>query len=213
VVQPEDIMDNLDDDDDDVEALAVLTDDSTFSHGNTNKGTAAAAAKVDTETETEKYETVMDVETGMQHATGADAEADENDADGDTANTKYNVEAAMSDVNEDECDTGYLVLRGGNTQTQQQQQKRKVPNGCAICLGPYEVGEVVVWSSNAACQHAFHEECMVDWLCKMVLIQSQNRDSTPCPCCRQEFTDLETYRKEKKIATPRDTFNPQLVRL
>ncbi len=192
----------------DVEAPAV-TDDCTSALGDNNNGTAAAVVtKVETETETETDVTVMDVETGMQHTIGTDG--DESDAV-DTADT--NVETAAFDAEEDGCDSGYLVLRGVNTQAQQQQQRR-VPNGCAICLSPYEVGEVVVWSSNAACQHAFHEECMVDWLCKM-LIQSQNRDSTPCPCCRQEFTDLETYRKEKKIvvATPRVTFNPQLVHL
>jgi hypothetical protein len=186
-----------------MEAPITVSDSVSSSSDNKNlNGTVAAATETD--------ESVIAVETESQHATGTDGN--------DTADTG-DVEAVAFDEEEDGCDSGYLVLRSGNTQAQQQsqqqqQQQRKVPNGCAICLGPYEVGEVVVWSSNAACQHAFHEECMVDWLCKM-LIQSQNRDSTPCPCCRQEFTDLATYRKKEKIAnaTPRVTFNPQLVRL
>mmetsp|Transcript_13315 Transcript_13315/g.36797 ORF Transcript_13315/g.36797 Transcript_13315/m.36797 type:complete len:104 (-) Transcript_13315:3709-4020(-) len=67
-----------------------------------------------------------------------------------------------------------------------------VPNCCAVCLGSYDVGETVVWSSNEKCSHAFHQECILEWLIKM-------QPETPCPCCRQEFTDLEALRKEKKI--------------
>jgi hypothetical protein len=185
VVTPEDILDSLDD----VEAPAIT--DPSSSHGNPNHNNGTAV-------ETETDENVIVVKTtGIDHATGTDANAnDAADTDTDTV-----METASFDIEEDGCDAGYLVLRGGKKQPQQ----RKVPNTCAICLGSYDVGEVVVWSSNAACKHAFHQECMVDWLCKM-------QDSTPCPCCRQEFTDLETYRKEKKVAS-RDTFNPQLVHL
>ena len=69
---------------------------------------------------------------------------------------------------------------------------RLVPNCCAVCLSEYRVGDVVTWSSNLECTHAFHRECVVGWLIKM-------QPETPCPCCRQEFTDLEEIRKEKKI--------------
>ena len=34
---------------------------------------------------------------------------------------------------------------------------RSVPGGCAICLCPYEEGDVVSWSTEAACKHAFHQ--------------------------------------------------------
>lgn len=69
-------------------------------------------------------------------------------------------------------------------------ERRTVPNGCAICLSSYNVGENVVWSNN--CPHCFHEECVTDWLVKM-------QESTPCPCCRQEFTDLDEQRNMDKI--------------
>jgi hypothetical protein len=71
---------------------------------------------------------------------------------------------------------GYIRLRtvGG---------RRTVPNCCAVCLCTYEPGESIVWSSTKECPHAFHEECVVEWLINM-------QDRTPCPCCRQEFTDL-----------------------
>jgi len=77
---------------------------------------------------------------------------------------------------------------------------RIVPNCCAICLGEYSVDDLVVWSSNPKFQHAFHQDCVVGWLVKL-------QPDTPCPCCRQEFTDLEEARKERKITWSGDAFN------
>ena len=74
----------------------------------------------------------------------------------------------------DDGANGYLILREPSCLV-----RRRVPNCCAICLMCYEVGEAVVWSSNPKCPHAFHKDCLVDWLTKM-------RDGTPCPCCRAE---------------------------
>ena len=79
-------------------------------------------------------------------------------------------------------DCGQLKLANGTL----------VPNCCAICLTGYEVGDTVIWSSNKQCAHAFHQDCVVGWLVKM-------QPETPCPCCRQEFTDLEDLRKERKV--------------
>ena len=59
---------------------------------------------------------------------------------------------------------------------------RLIPNCCAICLCAYDVGDSIVWSNNKDCIHAFHEECILDYL--------QRQKTTPCPCCRREFTDL-----------------------
>mmetsp|Transcript_18549 Transcript_18549/g.21127 ORF Transcript_18549/g.21127 Transcript_18549/m.21127 type:complete len:285 (-) Transcript_18549:88-942(-) len=58
----------------------------------------------------------------------------------------------------------------------------KIPNCCAICLCPYDVGDTIVWSCNKTCNHAFHDECIVPWL-----VKQQNGE---CPCCRSQFTDL-----------------------
>ena len=57
---------------------------------------------------------------------------------------------------------------------------RLVPCLCVICLGQYEVGEVLVWSSNPVCEHAFHEHCIEKWLMKQ-------RGGPLCPCCRRNF--------------------------
>lgn len=61
---------------------------------------------------------------------------------------------------------------------------RLVPNCCAVCLCPYEVGETLVWSSNTSCRHAFHRDCVVDYLCKVQEVDC------PCPCCRGTFVIL-----------------------
>ena len=52
---------------------------------------------------------------------------------------------------------------------------------CAICLGPYSEGDLVVQSCNPRCQHEFHHECISEWLVKNDL----------CPCCRQIFLEQE----------------------
>lgn len=56
---------------------------------------------------------------------------------------------------------------------------RTVISSCAICLSCYQSGERIVWSSNSACPHLFHHDCMITWMNK--------RRSIDCPCCRQQF--------------------------
>jgi len=51
---------------------------------------------------------------------------------------------------------------------------------CSICLSDYEVGDIVCWSSNKDCRHAFHKECIMDWV-----IRNQN-----CPCCRLPYVEI-----------------------
>lgn len=62
---------------------------------------------------------------------------------------------------------------------------RLVPNVCSICLCNYNVGNTVVWSSNEACEHVFHENCILQWLMKQ-------REGPLCPCCRRDFV-LDPY--------------------
>mmetsp|Transcript_17452 Transcript_17452/g.36573 ORF Transcript_17452/g.36573 Transcript_17452/m.36573 type:complete len:331 (+) Transcript_17452:274-1266(+) len=71
---------------------------------------------------------------------------------------------------------------------------------CAICLAEYEMGERITWSSNPDCTHAFHEDCVAQWLVSLGRTKSNRQrfgeDLTEaqllnyeleCPCCRQEF--------------------------
>jgi Ring finger domain len=69
--------------------------------------------------------------------------------------------------------------------------ERRVPNCCAICLASYEFEDSVVWSTNAECIHAFHEDCVMDWLIKMY-------ETYPCPCCRSPFVEIHTRKKKEK---------------
>jgi hypothetical protein len=58
-----------------------------------------------------------------------------------------------------------------------------VPNLCAICLDSYQPAQVVAWSSG--CSHAFHQDCITQYLAKKVIA-----GETPCPSCRQKFCNL-----------------------
>jgi hypothetical protein len=86
---------------------------------------------------------------------------------------------------------------------------REVPNGCAICLSPFDVEDRVTWSSNRDCKHIFHHDCILDWFkssgrrhCRRrrrgeqqgdILNYTNNpllkitRFPKHCPCCRQDF--------------------------
>jgi len=64
------------------------------------------------------------------------------------------------------------------------QDSHKIPNECAICLCEYEKGDTIVTSCDSECPHAFHQECIIEWLVKM-------QEGTPCPCCRRQFVELD----------------------
>ena len=66
---------------------------------------------------------------------------------------------------------------------------RAVPNVCAICLEAYRPNETVVWSSNIDCSHAFHQDCILDYLVTKLEVKE---DVSPCPCCRQDFMGLSS---------------------
>jgi hypothetical protein len=51
------------------------------------------------------------------------------------------------------------------------------PKSCPICLEKYKENDEICWSKNEECFHAFHLECMVDWL-------SENDN---CPLCRSHY--------------------------
>lgn len=60
---------------------------------------------------------------------------------------------------------------------------------CAICLGRFSMGDMIV---SSVCDHAFHRDCVLGW------VQVQDE----CPMCRQNMWDLKTYKMlEKEISS------------
>lgn len=122
------------------------------------------------------------------------------------ANTNDDKDAVDNDPSSEDSFSNNGLLQLPPT-TGNNNHNHQVPNCCAICLGDYSVGDTVIWSSNPSCQHAFHDDCILEWLLKM-------QPATPCPCCRQEFTDLEDVRREKKVKwTGTNAFNLQSIGL
>ena len=50
---------------------------------------------------------------------------------------------------------------------------------CPICLETYKENDDICWSRNKNCTHAFHLDCMVDWL----MIHDD------CPLCRSNYLE------------------------
>lgn len=54
------------------------------------------------------------------------------------------------------------------------------PTSCAICIERYSKGDEIAWSFNERCHHAFHLDCILDWLLK----------HDDCPLCRMDYLNL-----------------------
>eukprot|EP00979_Chaetoceros_neogracilis_P011896 scaffold3039_cov171-Chaetoceros_neogracile.AAC.2 len=66
------------------------------------------------------------------------------------------------------------------TDTVDQSETLYSPKTCAICLEIYKVSDTICWSaSNEACHHAYHLDCMMDWL----------MENDECPLCRENYLE------------------------
>ena len=94
------------------------------------------------------------------------------------------------------------IREGGNSSSIRTNQgtlvlpsQRSVTNCCAICLESYKIGEKVTWSTNFTyCLHAFHKDCIVNYLAEVMKKNKINNDGEldlPCPICRQQFLHLK----------------------
>ena len=53
------------------------------------------------------------------------------------------------------------------------------PKSCPICCDDYAKGDDIAWSKNEQCCHAFHTDCIMQWL--------MNHDD--CPMCRNNYLE------------------------
>jgi hypothetical protein len=51
------------------------------------------------------------------------------------------------------------------------------PKSCPICLERYVNGDEICWSRNEKCHHAYHLQCILEWLLH----------SNECPLCRVDY--------------------------
>jgi Ring finger domain len=70
---------------------------------------------------------------------------------------------------------------------------------CDICLVPYKVSDVLAWSHNPLCNHAYHVECITDWIQAST---STTRNHHSCPNCRNDFLFYEHYQKKQRQNAP-----------
>jgi len=53
------------------------------------------------------------------------------------------------------------------------------PKACPICCKDYVKGDNIAWSKNEQCCHAFHTDCIIEWL----------MDRDDCPMCRNNYLE------------------------
>jgi hypothetical protein len=154
------------------------------------------------------YSMDLDIETGMNAA--ASDEDSENDVEGDTeaaglemddggASNATTGDSEKTPTNDNEERMANVKMNTKKEMIRQlsimhseillpRHNPSSISNLCAICLDSYQAGETVVWSSNLECQHAFHQECILDYC-----VHHKQEAAAPCPCCRQQF-----FTKQKK---------------
>ena len=112
---------------------------------------------------------------------------------------KRNEDEAHDDNNND--DTDNATQQNNKTSKQHKRSRREVPIFCSICLSEFNLHQQICWSSNSACTHVFHSDCMIQWLVSLGRKHSTTKRFTlnpterqllghyelQCPCCRQEF--------------------------
>lgn len=136
----------------------------------------------------------------------------------DTSNEKVGIQGEIEEGIEDatgksmDFDNLFVEIPvAGLPMTSESKEMRLVPNLCTICLCNYDIGTDIVWSSNPSCDHAFHEECIEQWL-------MNQREGPLCPCCRRDFIldpfdleDEETEDNKDMNRPPQDIASVNLV--
>jgi hypothetical protein len=82
-------------------------------------------------------------------------------------------------------------LAGAGAETSEDEESANLysPTSCPICLEPYREGDDICWSQNKNCAHAYHVDCILDWL----------MNSDECPLCRADYLKVENGDGESSI--------------
>ena len=82
-----------------------------------------------------------------------------------------------ADAEKDDISVRALDTCAVRSSTQKTTSSLYSPQTCPICCEDYEVGDDIAWSKNEECHHAYHVECILEWL----------MDNKDCPMCRSNF--------------------------
>lgn len=118
-----------------------------------------------------------------------DEKEDPKPEDSPSSILQNNNNHTFPDISEPQC---HLILpqdeiNSSINSTKQANKKCATNAECAICMLPYDVGHVVVYSKQ--CTHAFHQDCILDWF---------SREKRDCPSCRAVFWDPDNNKCKKK---------------
>jgi len=98
----------------------------------------------------------------------------DNDVESQTSPHKNNIFV--------ETFTSWRLNRHASSDLVEQSATLYSPKSCSICLEPYREGDDICWSQNENCYHAYHQDCILDWL-------MQNDD---CPLCRADYFESKS---------------------
>jgi Ring finger domain len=87
-------------------------------------------------------------------------------------------------TDDDACKPVDVVVNCGNHENHDDDDEYENGMGCDICLRRYECHEIVAWSKNENCIHAYHLNCITDWLQKKIT----------CPNCRCHYIPNSTIK-------------------
>ena len=148
-------------------------------------------------------------EHGREHVSEQKQDASENDNETDHPTSHLLWLGPIAEASSSNKSTLSIPLHHGNDNAVRTRPRfisaEDTSSCCAICLSPYQDGDIISGSSFPHCIHLFHRDCIVAWLVRdssshssttpqdlfdgentagLEHIQEQRRD---CPCCRQTF--------------------------
>lgn len=130
--------------------------------------------------------------TGIEAAVGK--EADETDILAMTPPQSPSI--VRSPSSNEVSSTEHNVTDGHEEEerTLENYDKEKDPDNdvreCPICMAELQVGQVVSWSANPACRHAYHHQCIKEWLLRHTL----------CCLCKNIYLPVDEKRGKAKTA-------------